>query len=1301
MGFIVRSGFRRRAFQTCFRATHASHLHSRYGARTERDLELFDVVPHRPPPDLAYLTHPFPSQTFLGRGPTGANERDAGSDRTSRNPTGTRYSASESGGWASRSRGSAGKSEHPPSSVFSLPRSHVSNKGGMFGQRGGVTGADTTHALRRPFAGAETREELEQLEDDVLRVIVDEAREKIAKDERRARAAERDRLAELEEVAVDGNSDDEHGSKRAGPPKPDPVAETVLHMGDGDDDVLDAIRGLGEKQRVTGILQRGDLARAILATRLARRAGARKRRCVCISRSFHGDGTAAMAKIIHPEDFERFIHRGVDCEGCDAKEIARLYACCLAGRAGGRAAAADALDANQLCLVLESGRWKRSWSKYVKDARRRALDRGACGAALGACWAFHQIRSLPVCPYSYQKGLLPLDCLSRLFVHTSRYTRLTLFFTIAAVFGATSKDPFADFASDAKLAKQRNHTAGYPDPGFLGAFASLANVSRYVGLCAACVTLPVFGCVARPRGPFKTVAAVSSAAKFALPGFLRKNDSSFLSRMGPVFVAGAFWSLAVVSLFLYALKRPEHTLVDVLVPAGWSFFLVSLVASGISASLTYGASDPNCFRDPTKWKPSHAFPGGRTVVPDDTVGVAQDDGHETRGGAGGEFLGARHATHKNQMTALTTKRNSQFWSDAHVEAGNGAFESAGDDTGKVNDPDTGGKDGVSRKTGGFGSFAKTALLGAREGLHENDENAAPNLPKEEAEALCDSKNAHVPVGFDGSSRPDRVPGARGKRGLASAGRGNGHDQRLAGRGGGAQKNSQEFENRREEGAHGARPTESKAPKTPFVSTTEKDIADAVTRRAVEELSALSARGGFLGGYLGSRALHWSHKFVFLVAAVLVAATPAAHRLGTGVAVFGGADSVFVCVDSVLPASVSGVLGLAKCASLQSNTTEAVEDVSTADYSPSLTDAMDAISVATQAGDANSATGAAVVSASALWCAVGVYLVLTSTRWITSLAHAHYVRLRIFAQVTDRSAAAAADVPFLNLRKASLPWLRLRVHFHRHRALEMKWASLLTMHLLVATLLCAFAAAVCATRQYTSPHATQTPNARAVVFAVCALSFSVPLVVLAQINSAIKQTVNDDETVVAREIWKMALDAEELDLFGASQGPGGGFVGDQQSIGRTQQSMSRTAQTFVRENNRLRALLGELQASSKESGSGASLASAYATLSLFASVSLLVSVVALVLLDVTETQPYQGMTVDKLSVNVEANFAVAHAAHVFLAKRLTKLAANVTEVMALVTQTSGLVAVVDNNSARQALEAVNSLTESLEGGGCVS
>ncbi len=117
-----------------------------------------------------------------------------------------------------------------------------------------------------------------------------------------------------------------------------------------------------------------------------------------------------------------------------------------------------------------------------------------------------------------------------------------------------------------------------------------------------------------PRGPFKTVAAVSSAAKFALPGFLRKNDSSFLSRMGPVFVAGAFWSLAVVSLFLYELKRPEHTLVDVLVPAGWSFFLVSLVASGISASLTFGASVPNCLRDSINLYLTHSFPAGRTVV---------------------------------------------------------------------------------------------------------------------------------------------------------------------------------------------------------------------------------------------------------------------------------------------------------------------------------------------------------------------------------------------------------------------------------------------------------------------------------------------------------------------------------------------------------------------------------------------------------------------------------------------------------------------------------------------------------------
>ena len=179
-----------------------------------------------------------PPQSALGLGP--ASDGNASSERTSHRHT-TRYSESESG-WLSRSRVSSGDrsgARDDRSSVFSLPRSHASNRGGMFGTRGGVGGASTEHALRRPHAGAETREELERLPDDVLRVIVDEARAKRRKQEQRRRREEEDRAAELADVAVDDSDDD--GDVRRSVPKADPVAETVLDMGDGDDDALDAL----------------------------------------------------------------------------------------------------------------------------------------------------------------------------------------------------------------------------------------------------------------------------------------------------------------------------------------------------------------------------------------------------------------------------------------------------------------------------------------------------------------------------------------------------------------------------------------------------------------------------------------------------------------------------------------------------------------------------------------------------------------------------------------------------------------------------------------------------------------------------------------------------------------------------------------------------------------------------------------------------------------------------------------------------------------------------------------------------
>ena len=112
------------------------------------------------------------------------------------------------------------------------------------------------------------------------------------------------------------------------------------------------------------------------------------------------------------------------------------------------------------------------------------------------------------------------------------------------------------------------------------------------------------------------------------------------------------------------------------------------------------------------------------------------------------------------------------------------------------------------------------------------------------------------------------------------------------------------------------------------------------------------------------------------------------------------------------------------------------------------------------------------------------------------------------------------------------------------------------------------------------------------------------------------------------------------------------------------------------------------------------ASARADLAALAAAALLVALVALTLLDLI-AGPYQGISTDTLGALVEANFAYAHAYHESLGARLTRLAENVTRVEAGVGEAASLVAVLDNASAREALDAVNALTTSLENGGCVA
>ena len=199
------------------------------------------------------------------------------------------------------------------------------------------------------------------------------------------------------------------------------------------------------------------------------------------------------------------------------------------------------------------------------------------------------------------------------------------------------------------------------------------------------------------------------------------------------------------------------------------------------------------------------------------------------------------------------------------------------------------------------------------------------------------------VGLDGEPRRSR----KGRRGLAAAGRGPEREKN-------APRAANEFERHAsEETVDGA---------TTTTTTTEKDVADAVMRRAAEETASLSARGGFLGAYLGSAPLTVRQRLAFVATALAVAAIPAAHRLGTGVELFGGADTAFVCVDRLLPDAASALLGLETCSSLEmaANATDADADgADYADYSPRLSGAAEAVSAESRAGDAGSATGAAI------------------------------------------------------------------------------------------------------------------------------------------------------------------------------------------------------------------------------------------------------------------------------------------------------------------------------------------------------
>lgn len=213
-------------------------------------------------------------------------------------------------------------------------------------------------AARRQHAGAETREELEALPDDVLEAIALEERNLPVRDRGRGGAHaglddEHDDLA----ADADGDAHELRGDDAA-------TAEAVLDLEDNEADVAFAEEKLARALAEEAARSRISLVKAILAERRDRAERRVYRRCFAIARSTVGDRA-----VIDLEDFKRFIHRGLDTEAVDQWELKRLYTGCLQGRPGSRVAVSDTLDVDQLRHVIEQGQWKRHWSRYVRDAR--------------------------------------------------------------------------------------------------------------------------------------------------------------------------------------------------------------------------------------------------------------------------------------------------------------------------------------------------------------------------------------------------------------------------------------------------------------------------------------------------------------------------------------------------------------------------------------------------------------------------------------------------------------------------------------------------------------------------------------------------------------------------------------------------------------------------------------------------------------------------------------------------------------------------------------------------------------------
>ena len=291
----------------------------------------------------------------------------------------------------------------------------------------------------------------------------------------------------------------------------------------------------------------------------------------------------------------------------------------------------------------------------------------------------------------------------------------------------------------------------------------------------------------------------------------------------------------------------------------------------------------------------------------------------------------------------------------------------------------------------------------------------------------------------------------------------------------------------------------------FRPVTERDIAEQVL------LKSEAAAAEWVAAQRGL----FSTLSVLLVA-FLLALIPAMHRLTNGRKIFGGAVKNNFCVESMLPAEVLDSLGFGGCHD------QPAENVVKLQLSNSTLTATGFLGVVVDSSLVGSTAGIVITVGTVLWGTSLTFALLALCRRHLARLYEHAMRWRYFNALVHPGEAAAYEVPYVNLRHAWLPWLRVRLYLLRLRKLELQWEEEVMRHLAAA--IAALVASACVV-WFVGFH-SDTVHVSSWVPSALALAsvLGYYLLTFVALGSNLQTMFEDHGHFLTEEKWKLDLDA---------------------------------------------------------------------------------------------------------------------------------------------------------------------------------